>query len=88
MSSIPWPFPRAGTRPSLRAAAGRQVRRWARKRQGTDPFITRLRPGRVYLVEPRSIPMTANGKLKHAALQASYLDGSLRAEGKILHPEY
>ena len=28
-----------------------------------------MRPGRVYLVEPRSIPMTANGKLKHAALR-------------------
>jgi acyl-CoA synthetase (AMP-forming)/AMP-acid ligase II len=47
-----------------------------------------MRPGRVYLVEPRSIPMTANGKLKHAALRASYLDGSLRADGKILHPAY
>jgi acyl-CoA synthetase (AMP-forming)/AMP-acid ligase II len=47
-----------------------------------------MRPGRVYLVEPRSIPMTANGKLKHAALRASYLDGSLRANGKILHPAY
>jgi hypothetical protein len=47
-----------------------------------------MRPGRVYLVEPRTIPMTANGKLKHVALRASYLDGSLRAEGKILHPPY
>jgi len=47
-----------------------------------------MRPGRVYLLEPRSIPMTANGKLKHAALRTSYLDGSLRAAGKILFPEY
>jgi acyl-CoA synthetase (AMP-forming)/AMP-acid ligase II len=47
-----------------------------------------MRPGRVYLLEPRTIPMTANGKLKHAALRASYLDGSLRTEGKILHPLY
>ncbi len=47
-----------------------------------------MRPGRVYLLEPRTIPMTANGKLKHAALRNSYLDGSLRAEGKILHPRY
>jgi acyl-CoA synthetase (AMP-forming)/AMP-acid ligase II len=47
-----------------------------------------MRPGRVYLVEPRSIPMTANGKLQHAKLRASYLDGSLRADGKILHPPY
>jgi acyl-CoA synthetase (AMP-forming)/AMP-acid ligase II len=47
-----------------------------------------MRPGRVYLVKPRSIPMTANGKLQHAALRTSYLDGSLRTEGKILHPPY
>ena len=47
-----------------------------------------MRPGRVYLVEPRSIPMTANGKLQHALLRASYLDGRLRADGKILHPAY
>ena len=47
-----------------------------------------MRPGRVYLLEPRSIPMTANGKLKHAALRTSYLDGSLRDAGKILFPEY
>jgi acyl-CoA synthetase (AMP-forming)/AMP-acid ligase II len=47
-----------------------------------------MRPGRVYLLEPRTIPMTANGKLKHAELRASYLDGGLRAKGKILHPLY
>jgi len=47
-----------------------------------------IRPGRVYLLEPRTIPMTANGKLKHAALRDSYLDGSLRAEKKVLHPLY
>jgi acyl-CoA synthetase (AMP-forming)/AMP-acid ligase II len=47
-----------------------------------------MRPGRVYLLEPRTIPMTANGKLQHAKLRASYLDGSLRKSGKILHPPY
>lgn len=47
-----------------------------------------IRPGRVCLLEPRTIPMTANGKLKHAALRDSYLDGSLRAEKKVLHPLY
>jgi acyl-CoA synthetase (AMP-forming)/AMP-acid ligase II len=47
-----------------------------------------LRPGRVYLLEPRSIPMTPNGKLQHAKLRNSYLDGSLRESGKILHPSY
>jgi acyl-CoA synthetase (AMP-forming)/AMP-acid ligase II len=47
-----------------------------------------MRPGRVYLLEPRTIPMTANGKLKHAALRESYLDGSLRESGMILFPGY
>lgn len=47
-----------------------------------------MRPGRVYLLEPRSIPMTANGKLQHGKLRNSYLDGSLRESGKILHPPY
>ena len=47
-----------------------------------------MRPGRVYLLEPRSIPMTANGKLQHAKLRNSYLDGSLREARKILHPPY
>ncbi len=50
MSSIPWPFPRPGIPLSLKSAASRRVRRWARKRQGADPLITRLRPGRVYIL--------------------------------------
>jgi len=50
MSSIPWPFPRLGIFPRLGAAAGNRVRRWARKRQGIDPRVTRLRPGRVYIL--------------------------------------
>jgi uncharacterized protein (DUF58 family) len=50
MSSIPWPFPKLGIRSTLTTAASRRVRRWARKRQGTDPAITRLRPGRVYIL--------------------------------------
>jgi acyl-CoA synthetase (AMP-forming)/AMP-acid ligase II len=36
-----------------------------------------LRPGRVFLVAPRAIPRTANGKIRHATLRASFLDGSL-----------
>jgi len=50
MSSIPWPFPKPGIAPSLKAAASRRVRRWARKRQGIDEAVTRLRPGRVYIL--------------------------------------
>lgn len=47
-----------------------------------------LRPGRVYLLRPRSIPRTANGKIRRARLRESYLDGSLRSAGAILFPDY
>ncbi|NIL93382.1 MAG: DUF58 domain-containing protein [Woeseiaceae bacterium] len=50
MSSIPWPFPKFGFRPRITDAASRRVRNWARKRQGTDPAVTTLRPGRVYIL--------------------------------------
>ena len=46
------------------------------------------RPGRVYLLRPRSIPLTHNGKLKHQELKRQYLDGALRQAGAILFPEY
>jgi hypothetical protein len=36
--------------PAVTAAAGRRVRRWARHRQGIDAAVTRLRPGRVYIL--------------------------------------
>lgn len=53
-------------------------------------FESRLgfRPGRVYLVKPRSIPRTPNGKIMHSRLKTSYTDGSLRREGRILFPDY
>ena len=47
-----------------------------------------FRPGRVYLLKPRSIPLTHNGKIRHTLLRSRYLDGSLRVEGVILYPEY
>jgi uncharacterized protein (DUF58 family) len=50
MSSIPWPFPKFGFKPTVVEATSRRVRRWARKRQGIDPAITTLRPGRVYIL--------------------------------------
>jgi acyl-CoA synthetase (AMP-forming)/AMP-acid ligase II len=47
-----------------------------------------LRPGRVYLVKPRTIPLTHNGKIQHARLGELYLEGSLRAAGQLVYPEY
>lgn len=47
-----------------------------------------LRPGRVYLVKPRTIPRTYNGKVQYPLLKERYLNGELRAEGLILFPEY
>jgi fatty-acyl-CoA synthase len=47
-----------------------------------------LRPARVILVKPHTIPKTHNGKIQHVRLRESYLDGTLRAQGKILYPEY
>ena len=51
MSSIPWPFPDPRSLiSSIKARAGDRVQSWARKRQGSDPATTRLRPGRVYIL--------------------------------------
>ena len=47
-----------------------------------------FRPGRVYLLKPRAIPMTHNGKIQHTRLRERYLDGSLREAGSILFPDY
>ncbi len=53
-------------------------------------FESRLgfRPGRVYLLKPRSIPRTPNGKIMHSRLKKQYKDGSLRKGGLILFPNY
>jgi acyl-coenzyme A synthetase/AMP-(fatty) acid ligase len=45
-----------------------------------------FRPGRVYLVSPRTIPLTPNGKKKYSLLKEQYRDGLLKREGKILFP--
>jgi uncharacterized protein (DUF58 family) len=50
MSSIPWPFPRPGLWPKLSAGAKRRAQSYARKRQGGDPSVTILKPGRVYIL--------------------------------------
>ena len=47
-----------------------------------------IRPARVVLVKPHTIPKTHNGKIQHVKLRESYLDGTLREQGNILYPEY
>jgi acyl-CoA synthetase (AMP-forming)/AMP-acid ligase II len=47
-----------------------------------------FRPARVYLLKPRSIPQTHNGKIQHQKLKSKYLDGSLFEEGRILFPHF
>ncbi len=50
MSSIQWPFPKARFASGISSAANARVQRWARKRQGVDPHVTTLGPGRVYIL--------------------------------------
>ena len=45
-------------------------------------------PGRVYLMRPRTIPLTYNGKIQHGRLKEMYLNGDLRKQGAILYPDY
>ncbi len=47
-----------------------------------------LGPARVYLVPPHAIPLTHNGKIRHAELRRGYRDGALRSEGLLLFPSY
>jgi acyl-CoA synthetase (AMP-forming)/AMP-acid ligase II len=55
-----------------------------------DRFYQRFgfRPGRVYIVKPRTIPVTPNGKMQHLRLKDLYLSGSLSRDKQILYPEY
>jgi fatty-acyl-CoA synthase len=43
-------------------------------------------PNQVYLVKPRVIPRTANGKIQHVLLRQAFLSRRLEQEGAILHP--
>ncbi len=47
-----------------------------------------IRPGRVYFLRPRSIPLTHNGKIQYSLLREIYADGRMRAAGDILFPAY
>ena len=56
MSSTLWPFPRTRLKSprhlisSLSSRVNARAKRWAHKRQGSDPATTRLGPGRVYIL--------------------------------------
>jgi acyl-CoA synthetase (AMP-forming)/AMP-acid ligase II len=46
-----------------------------------------MRPGRVCLVEPGTIPRTANGKVRYGELRRLYVEGELARGGALLFPE-
>ena len=45
-----------------------------------------FRPARMYLLKPRGIPLTHNGKIQHVRLKEMYLESSLREA--ILYPDF
>jgi acyl-CoA synthetase (AMP-forming)/AMP-acid ligase II len=47
-----------------------------------------FRPGRAYLLKPKSIPLTHNGKIQHVQLKESYLVRELHNSGVILYPDF
>ena len=47
-----------------------------------------VRPARVVVLTPRSIPRTDTGKIRHPELRERYLDGRLRDEGRVLFPDF
>ena len=46
-----------------------------------------MRPGRVCMVEPGTIPMTANGKVRYGELRRLYVDGELQRSGALVFPD-
>jgi acyl-CoA synthetase (AMP-forming)/AMP-acid ligase II len=45
-----------------------------------------VRPARTYLLKPKGIPFTPNGKIQHGLLRDKYLAGTLRDEGTVVFP--
>jgi acyl-coenzyme A synthetase/AMP-(fatty) acid ligase len=58
--------------------------------QMVSSFHTHMgfRPARCYLLKPRSIPLTYNGKIQHIRLKEKYLNGELKEQEAILYPVY
>jgi fatty-acyl-CoA synthase len=46
-----------------------------------------FRPGRVYLLKPKAIPLTHNGKIQHVRLKEIYLNRTLFEAGEIVYPK-
>lgn len=47
-----------------------------------------FRPGRIYLVKPRTIPLTPNGKKQYSRLKKLFQEGTLRKKDLLLYPSY
>jgi acyl-CoA synthetase (AMP-forming)/AMP-acid ligase II len=47
-----------------------------------------LRPGKVYILKPKTLPNTPNGKLQHAVLKNNYLNNSEVIRKNILYPDF
>lgn len=45
-----------------------------------------LRPARIFLLKPKSLPRTANGKLQYSRLKEEFIRQSPRLTGRILYP--
>jgi len=46
-----------------------------------------VRPGRVYILKPKTLPFTPNGKLQHSLLKEQYLNNLPQINTKILYPQ-
>lgn len=47
-----------------------------------------FRPGRIYILRPRSIPLTTNGKIRYSELKRLYFSNELKELDLILYPEF
>jgi acyl-coenzyme A synthetase/AMP-(fatty) acid ligase len=47
-----------------------------------------LRPARVVLTRPGTIPRTANGKVQRTLLRTDIAEGALARSGRVVFPSY